>query len=129
MPEVRRRHVSAHKGNEGHHDIDLSEKAVNQGSIDLVKLRGELRHMSRGHLLMIADRAIDLVPCEILQVLVEGFVSIPRLVVEEPCGRLSRNVHPGIVSSDRIPVMPTSTTPALCGTCAGAYGAATQSPR
>jgi hypothetical protein len=63
---------------------DLWEETVNQGAIDPVKLRGELRHMSLGHLLMIADRAIDLVPDETLQLLVGDFVTVPRLAVGPP---------------------------------------------
>jgi hypothetical protein len=58
---------------------------VNDGSVDLERLRGELRHMSRGQLLMIADRAIDLVPGETLHVLVGDFVQIPRLELGQPC--------------------------------------------
>jgi hypothetical protein len=35
---------------------------VKRGSVDLEKLRVALRQMDRGHLLMIAERALDALP-------------------------------------------------------------------
>ncbi len=35
---------------------------MSRGAVDLDKLRGALRRMSRGNLLMVAERAIEIVP-------------------------------------------------------------------
>ena len=52
---------------------------MTQGSVDLEKLRVALRHMSRGHLLMIAERAIEIVPSAKLSVLVGDMVRLQPL--------------------------------------------------
>jgi len=52
---------------------------VNQAPVDLQKLREALRKMSRGHLLMIAERALDHLPNETLVALIGGFVPVPLL--------------------------------------------------
>jgi hypothetical protein len=43
---------------------------VKRGSVDWEKLRRALRQMSRGQLLKVAERTIDLVPNETLEALV-----------------------------------------------------------
>lgn len=45
---------------------------------DLEKLRVALRHLDRGHLLIIAERAIELVPHTKLSALVGGFVQLDK---------------------------------------------------
>ena len=57
---------------------------MKQGSVDLEKLRVALRQMSRGHLLMIADRAIERVPHETLDEILGDMLRVPLLGVGEP---------------------------------------------
>jgi hypothetical protein len=52
---------------------------VEQGSVDLAALRLALRQMPRGNILMIAERAIELLPEEALAILLRDFVQVPRL--------------------------------------------------
>jgi hypothetical protein len=53
---------------------------VEQGSVDLAALRLALRQMPRGNILMIAERAIELLPEEALAILLRDFVQVPRLL-------------------------------------------------
>jgi hypothetical protein len=55
------------------------KRAVNQGSVDLEKLRVALRQMSRGHLLLVAERAIEMVTTSELHALVGDLVRPPSL--------------------------------------------------
>ena len=52
---------------------------MNRRVSDLEKLRGELRRLRRGDLLIIVERAIELVPSTKLKALVRGFVPIEPL--------------------------------------------------
>jgi hypothetical protein len=52
---------------------------VKPGLVDLEKLRVALRQMSRGHLLMIADRAIERVAHEVLDELMGDMLHVPLL--------------------------------------------------
>jgi len=52
---------------------------VAHGSVDLTALRGAMRQLPRGQLLMIAERAIELTPDGTLDVLLRDFVQVPRL--------------------------------------------------
>jgi len=56
---------------------------VEQRSVDLTALRGALRRLPRGQLLMIAERAIELMPDETLSTLLRDFVQVPRLEAGE----------------------------------------------
>ena len=51
--------------------------------VDIEKLRAALRHMSRGNLLSIANRAIELVPQARLGSLVAGMVRLDLLIISE----------------------------------------------
>jgi hypothetical protein len=51
--------------------------------VDIEKLRAALRHMSRGNLLSIANRAIELVPQARLSSLVAGMVRLDLLIISE----------------------------------------------
>jgi hypothetical protein len=59
---------------------------MKRGSIDLEKLRGALRRMSRGHLLVIAERAIALVPRSKLGGLVRDMVQLDDFFLRERGG-------------------------------------------
>ena len=52
---------------------------MNRGDVDLEKLRVALRRMSRGHLLMVAERAIAIVPRARLGALGGDMVRLDRL--------------------------------------------------
>jgi hypothetical protein len=56
---------------------------VEQRSVDLTALRGALRRLPRGQLLMIAGRAIELMPDGTLNVLLRDFLKVPHLDVDE----------------------------------------------
>jgi hypothetical protein len=51
---------------------------------DLKKVRSELRGMSRGNLLIIAERAAEIVPTTELKALLGGFVRIEALAETRP---------------------------------------------
>ena len=51
---------------------------MQQGSVDLAALRAALRQMPRGSLLMIVERAIELLPDETLAILLRDFLHVPR---------------------------------------------------
>jgi hypothetical protein len=57
---------------------------VKRGSVDWEKLRRALRQMSRGQLLKVAERTIDLVPIETLEALVGDLVQVPILDEGQP---------------------------------------------
>lgn len=61
---------------------------MNQESVDLAKLRVALRQMSRGELLRVAERAIEIVPDEKLDALVGDMVQI-SLIIESGSGAAS----------------------------------------
>ena len=52
---------------------------MKQAPVDLQKLRVALHNMDRGHLLMIAERALELLPNETLKALVGDFIQVPLL--------------------------------------------------
>ena len=57
--------------------------------VDIEKLRAALRHMSRGNLLNIANRAIELVPRARLGSLVAGMVRLDPLSEGARDGRIA----------------------------------------
>jgi hypothetical protein len=70
-----------------HHDADYirgrRERNVKQESVDLEKLRVALRQLNRGRLLIIAERAIEMIPSASLDALVGDMIRVPRLVESE----------------------------------------------
>jgi hypothetical protein len=54
---------------------------VSRGTIDVEKLRVELRRMNRGNLLIVAERAIEIAPRAKLQKLVGDMVQLDEMVV------------------------------------------------
>lgn len=53
-------------------------------AVDLQRLRGTLRRMSRGNLLIVAERAVELVPKSKLHTLVGGFVRLGDFEATKP---------------------------------------------
>ncbi len=59
---------------------------MKEQSVDLEKLRVELRQLDRGRLLIVAERAIEMIPSASLEALVGGMIRVPRLIESECAG-------------------------------------------